>query len=112
MLNYLRSASVIFCLCLALIGNDIFAQCFTSPGNPIGGVANTGTIRKHGFRVITFYRFSKSDQYREGSEKVDMVKVDKAVYNYLGMILGYGITKNLTVETEIGYFINKTQFLP
>jgi len=110
MSNYFRSIGVIFFLCCTLCVNDLSAQCFTSPGNPIGGVANTGTIRKNGFRLITFYRYSKSDKYMEGNENVDLIKVDKAVYNYMGMILGYGITKNLTVETEIGYFINKKQW--
>ncbi|MCD4681071.1 MAG: hypothetical protein K8S00_11870 [Bacteroidales bacterium] len=88
----------------------MISQCFSSPGNPIGGTANTGILHKNALRVITFYRYSISDRYFEGDQKVDMVKVDKAIYNYVGTILGYGISNKLTLETEFGYFINKKQW--
>ena len=111
MLNFFNNIRIVVTIVLlGSIGEQAFAQCFSSPGNPIGGTANTGTLHKNAWRVITFYRFSSSGKYFEGSKKADMVKVDKAVYNYLGLIIGYGVTKKMTLETELGYFINKKQW--
>lgn len=110
MLNSSKKITILI-LSFFLQGNLLlYSQCFSSPGNPIGGTANTGTLKKNAARIIMFYRYSISDRYFEGSKRVDMVKVDKAVYNYVGTILGYGITENLTVEAELGYFVNKKQW--
>ncbi|PLX01432.1 MAG: hypothetical protein C0594_13190 [Marinilabiliales bacterium] len=85
------------------------SQCFSSPGNPIGGTANMGTVGESMLRIAAFYKYTRSDQYFEGGEKTDYKLVDKARYNFLGLTLGYGITKKLTIENETGYFLEKFQ---
>jgi len=96
---------VVFCF-----SHKVDAQCFASPGNPVGGTANTGTLKKKSFRIISFYQYNYSDKYFEGDKlpKKYVPLYEKADYNYAGIMLGYGLTKKLTVEVEAGYFINKT----
>ncbi|MBI3502329.1 MAG: hypothetical protein HY063_11095 [Bacteroidetes bacterium] len=91
-----------------LLSGAAFSQC-CSPGNPVGGTTNIGVLDKKTLRVITFYRHSYSDTYYSGDSKSDFSFVKNASFNYAGLVLGYGLLKKLTLETELGYFINKTQ---
>lgn len=86
----------------------VLGQC-CSPGNPVAGSANLGVVGKKNLRVISFFRNSYSDQYYEGAKKSDYRLLKRAGFNYLGAILGYGITPKLTAEIEAGYFIQKYQ---
>ncbi|MDD4150890.1 MAG: hypothetical protein PHE33_12770, partial [Bacteroidales bacterium] len=99
-------------LSLFILQNDLKAQCFASPGNPIAGSANVGILQPRITRVLVFYSYSFSNQYYEGSRAIDYnfpAAVSSANYNYVGFNVGRGITKKLTLEFEAGYFINKTQ---
>ncbi|MGM0649796.1 MAG: hypothetical protein ACQES1_04720 [Bacteroidota bacterium] len=99
-------------LCAALFSNAAQGQCFSSTGNPIGGNANMGVMKKGMFRVGSFYKHAYSGKYFKGDElSIDdgHITADYAVYNYASMMLSYGVTNNLTLETSTGYFINKTK---
>lgn len=87
------------------------AQCFASAGNPVGGTANLGVMNKNTFRAGTFYRFSYSNKYLDGHKRYtgNSGILKYAHYNYIGLLAGYGIIDQLTVEAEGGYYINKTQ---
>lgn len=88
------------------------AQCFTSPGNPIGGNVNMGVVKKDMLRVAGFYKYSYSGRYFFGDELYteDKGKTFKeAYYDYMGGSFAYGLTDKLTLETEFGYFIDKTR---
>lgn len=85
-----------------------FSQC-CSPGNPVGGTTNIGVIDKGALRLISFYRYSESSGYWQGSKKSDFSFVKNSKYNYAGIVLGYGLLNKLTIETELGYFISKSQ---
>ncbi|MBI4648236.1 MAG: hypothetical protein HY738_17045 [Bacteroidia bacterium] len=104
----LQKQFLIFVLFLIITASDTVAQCFSSPGNPIGGTANMGTVDKNMFRVASFYKYNYADQYYHGAKKSDYVLFEKAYFNYSGLIVGYGVTDKFTIETEAGYFINKT----
>ena len=93
-------------------GGGAAAQCFASPGNPIAGSTNLGILDPHIVRVIGFYQFSVSDRYYEGRHPSDYDPagaISSAFYHYAGMNLGYGLTRRFSIETELGYFFNKTQ---
>lgn len=90
-----------------LWANVIISQC-CSPGNPVGGTSNVGTAPQGTLRAATFYRHSYSDTYYNGSEKAEL-QGTTANFNYLGFLGAYGITPRLTVETELGYYLNKTR---
>ena len=76
---------------------------------PIGGTTNIGIIKEKYFRLMTFYKFSYGNTYYQGSEKASQGIVNYYSSNYLAFVLGYGLLKNFTVETEIGGFPDKTQ---
>jgi hypothetical protein len=85
-----------------------FSQCLSSV-NPVGGTSNLLVLPKKTIRTITFYKFNYGNRYYQENRPSDFDLIEHAFYNYIGTILGYGITSRLTLETETGYFINKTQ---
>ncbi len=91
-----------------IANNNVFSQCFGSPGNPIAGTANLGTVKHKLLRINVYERYSQSDTYYKGSQKSDFKLYDQAFYNYLGSSIAYGLSDKLTIETEMGYFINRT----
>ena len=105
-LSVIRKALYLFAVYF-LFANDVYSQC-CSPGNPIGGTANVGTVKKGTLRSSTFFRHSIADTYYDKNRKAEVQGTD-ANFNYLGQTLAYGITPRLTIETEFGYFINKTR---
>lgn len=107
-----RHYIAIFSLILLLFINssDLNAQCFASPGNPVAGSANLGVLNKGTIRAIGFYQYSLLDKYFDGSRISEHNPVvTSAYYNYSGFSVGYGITPNFSVETEAGYFFNRTR---
>lgn len=97
-----------FLIFITFLTRTAFSQC-CSPGNPIGGTTNIGILDKKTFRLIAFYRYSYSDGYYKGSKKSNSSFVKDAKFNYAGLVLSYGLLNKLTIETELGYFINKSQ---
>ncbi|HRZ42364.1 MAG TPA: hypothetical protein P5228_06635 [Bacteroidales bacterium] len=87
------------------------AQCFASSGNPVGGSGNLGVMEKKGLRVMTTYRYHLASRYFSGDELYheDNRTLSSANYNFQGLLLGYGLTKRLSLEAEGGYYYNKTQ---
>jgi hypothetical protein len=86
----------------------VSGQCLSSV-NPVGGTDNLLVLEKQSLRVISFYRYGQGSGYFEGSSHSEYNLINKAYYNYLSTIIGYGLTNKLTLEIETGYFINKTQ---
>ena len=84
------------------------AQCLSSV-NPVGGTDNLLVLEKNAFRVIAFYKFGQGSRYYEGSEVSGFNLINRAYYNYMSAIIGYGIHPKVTIELETGYFFNKTQ---
>lgn len=104
----IRIGSIIFLLILS--EQIIEAQCCASHGNPIGGTVNIGLLDKNIFRIASFYRISYSDKYFIGDKLYtgEIGTLKRAVYNYIGLLVGYGITDKISFGLETGYFINKT----
>ncbi len=105
----LLSCKILFLILLFSFvkASPIHAQCF-SAANPVGGSSNLLVLDKNTLRFISFYRHAFSDRYFEGSSKSEFNLVRKADYNYCGMILAFGLNQKLTLETEWGYYLDKT----
>lgn len=99
---------IILLLILMLVFNKSYSQCL-SAANPVGGTENLLTLEKNTIRVISFYKYNYGNQYFEENKESDFNLINKAYYNYIGTTIGYGITQKFSIETETGYFINKTQ---
>lgn len=86
-----------------------FSQC-CSTGSPVGATIYVGVLAKNNIRAVVYYRNSYSNTYYKGDSKTDdNLPLNFSYYNFMGLALSYGITKRLTVETDLGYFFNKTQ---
>ena len=97
---------------LLINSENLHAQCFASPGNPIAGNSNLGILDKGIVRAIGFFQYSLSDRSFEGNRPSvydPPGAISSAFYNYSGFSIGYGLTQSLSIETEVGYFFNKTQ---
>lgn len=105
MLN--RRAILIFLLCVAF-GAMADAQCLSSV-NPVGGTENLLVLEKNALRIISFYKYGQGKHYFEKDSRSDFSLIRKAQYNYLSGIIGYGLSHRITLETEFGYYINKSQ---
>jgi hypothetical protein len=87
---------------------QVLAQCLSSV-NPVGGTENLLVLEKNTLRIIVFYKYSQGRQYFHGNKHDDYDLIDRAFYSNLSLFAGYGLTNRLALETEQGYFINKTQ---
>jgi hypothetical protein len=98
---------LILIILLGITQRVLIAQC-CSVGNPVMGLGTVGVLEPNSLRSITFLKTSYSDTYFEGSQP-STLQGKTASYNYIGQLLGYGISKRLGVELELGYFLNKTE---
>ncbi|MBS1636511.1 MAG: hypothetical protein JST26_11400 [Bacteroidetes bacterium] len=85
-----------------------FAQC-CGGCNPIGGNTNQGTLPKYMLQINTYEKHGYSAGYMQNDHASDFQFVKNATSNFVGLSLGYGLTRRLTVEAEGGYYINRTQ---
>jgi hypothetical protein len=98
------SLSVIFVLSFYI---ESRAQCFSSL-NPVAGISNLLVLEKNTVKFICSYNYGLMDEYFEGHKRTDYTLVKRADYNYVAAVLAYGIFNRLTLESEAGYFLNKT----
>jgi hypothetical protein len=83
------------------------AQC-CSAGNPYFYSEQANMGHKE-LQAVAGYKYSTSDTYYAGSEKIDINDIKKAWFNYLNLQLVYGLTQRLSIQTDLGYFINKSE---
>jgi len=88
-----------------LLANKSFAQC-CAQSSPMGGSSNQGVLKKGAVRASVFYTHSESVRQNENA---NYYLILDANFNFFGTNIAYGITDKLTLETELGYFLNKTQ---
>ncbi len=97
----------------------VFSQC-CSPGNPAGGIGGQTVLEKNmGWFNLT-YKGGYSDTYFGGvpggfrtislDDGTGFIPATKnANYNFTGINFRLGVTDKITLESDLGYFINKTQ---
>ncbi len=100
---------VLLALMLVLTATgDAFAQCLSSV-NPVGGSNNLLVLEKNSLRTIAFFRYNYGNRYYEGTKPSEFDLIKSASYSYGGIVAAYGVTNSITLETELGYYFNKTQ---
>ncbi|MCX6280160.1 MAG: hypothetical protein NT004_19020 [Bacteroidetes bacterium] len=86
-----------------------YSQC-CSTGSPVGASVYVGVLGKNYLRAIAYYRRSYSDTYYQGAQKTsETVQLSNSSFNFSGVAIAYGVTKRLTIETDAGYYFDKTQ---
>ena len=92
-------------LLFLLLSVRSFSQC-CSQGTPMGGANNQSILNPGNVRVFAFGTHSRSIKQDVDSKYL----IDGANFNFVGTNINIGITKRITFEGTIGYFINKSQF--
>jgi len=82
------------------------AQC-CSAGNPSSNDGILG-ITKNSLTISTSFLHSYSDTYFEGNRKSDWDYLKNTHFNFGRLNLNYGLTDQLKLSTEFGYFIDKS----
>lgn len=103
-INYL-----IICSFILMLPKLSHGQCCAA-GNPVSadGSSSQG---KGILKVSALYQHSFSDTYFEGTQ-VNNDYVGKTTwYDFSSIKLAYGITEKLNLAGEIGYFINKSEYI-
>lgn len=88
--------------------DTVVAQCCAS-GNPFISDAENPALQSKVLTASLLYRYNNSHQYYlNGSRYDDLPFSQQSFSNYLEIQLAYGITNWMTVQTDLGYFVNKT----
>lgn len=103
----LRSCIILLLALVTTVGSS-HGQC-CSPGNPIGGGGVLGVLPAGKGRVIVNYAYSRSGAYYDGTKKVDPVFVESGFFHHARLEGAYGISKRVTAQSEVTYFISKVQ---
>jgi hypothetical protein len=89
------------------ISGNILGQC-CSAGNPFF-YGELSSLSKKNLQLVTGYKYGTAIRYFSGSDPIDIKFVDQAWFNYLTFQVIYGLTERLTIQGDIGYFMNKTE---
>jgi hypothetical protein len=97
------------------IWSNAYTQCACMGGapvgglTPVGGTTNVGILREGNLRAISFYSYSNGDEYYSGDSRAENGSVKSFNSSYMGILVGYGIFENFTVDAEFGFYLNKAQ---
>lgn len=102
----MKNKLLVFVL-LVFIAGKVNAQC-CSAGNPFF-YGELSSLSKNNLQFIAGYKYSTSHQYFQGNKPIEIDFVDEAYFNYLTFQAIYGLSKRVTIQADLGYFINKTE---
>lgn len=101
-----------FIILSALLGCGLQAYpqgcCSGGSGSPIAGGASQGVLSAQQMELSSSFQYFNSNKFKAGSKDTASL-FDNFNSKYQYTRLGYGITKQFTFSTEVGYFYNKTQ---
>jgi hypothetical protein len=102
---------IFFSLIVVLLANKVNAQCFCSFGNPSGSEVSSGVLEPNTIMFASYYRFSDFNKLYKGDKRYsgDNLVADRAYLRHFGFLAGYGITQKLSIISETGYYLAKSQ---
>jgi hypothetical protein len=86
----------------------VYCQCCTA-GNPVGGDGSNDGLNKNELRISASYKYSLSKDYFHKDSKITVPYIDKSYFDYNNLSFTYGLSPRLSLHTELGYFVDKTQ---
>ena len=106
--DYMRLLIAVFSL--LLISNKGFTQscCSGGSGSPIAGGTSQGVLLDRQAEIGMSFQYINTNKFLTGDQKSTNF-LDNYNSKYLYTRLAYGVTKNLTMSVESGYYFNKTQ---
>ena len=85
------------------------AQCCSAgSGSPLGGGTSQGVLDDRQAEINLSIQHASSKKFLDGDTK-DRKYLDYYGYNFASLRLSYGISKNLTLSAESGYFLDKQE---
>ncbi|MBS3913532.1 MAG: hypothetical protein KG003_03475 [Bacteroidetes bacterium] len=82
--------------------------CSGGSGSPIAGNASQGVLAQHQMELASSLQYIYSDKFLTGNGESSPL-FQSFSSKYLYNRVAYGITKDLTISLEGGYYLNKTQ---
>jgi len=86
---------------------ESYAQCCAA-GNPSSTNCSIDQGGKNSLQVSYFHMYSTSDVYYDGVNQSNY-KYATSDFNFSSLALSYGITNDLRLTADLGYFLNKSQ---
>jgi len=101
---------IVFVFGAFLFSNSLYGQgcCSGGCGSPIAGGGSPGVLMAKQMEVGSSFQYINGNTFF-ARDKDTIHMFDNFNSKYIYSRLAYGVTKDLTVSVEAGYFINKTQ---
>ena len=105
------SFAITISLIFTFYSSNLFSQgcCSGGSGSPIAGGTSQGVLLDRQMEIATNYQYIGTNKFLYKNSDT-AAQFDWFYSNYIYTRLAYGVSKNLTMSIESGYFINKTQF--
>lgn len=99
---------VFITLCVSY--QNVVAQC-CGGGSPIAGGAAQGVLQKHQLELAAYLQLFTSDKTMRGDtlSPIRLFELKQDLYQYSR--ISYGLTKELTMSVELGYYHDRTERL-
>lgn len=101
---------LVFIACLILSdAQQLYAQCCSGgSGSPVAGGASQGVLQEKQMEIGISHQYISTSKFKSGNK--DTLKfLDNYNSQYIYNRIGYGLTKDLTISIEAGYYLNKTE---
>jgi len=76
---------------------------------PVGGTTNIGILKEGNIRVSSFALYSNGDEYYNGDSGAEQGIPLNYNSTFIGLLAGYGINEDFTIDIEFGYYLDKSQ---
>jgi hypothetical protein len=99
---------LVFLFVYATLNGVSQSCCSGGSGSPIAGGASQGVLQERQMELSLNYQYLGTDRFKAGD--VDTARLFNYLYShYFYGRVAYGLTKNLTLSLESGYFLTKTE---
>jgi hypothetical protein len=97
-------------IAVILISQGVYGQgcCSGGTGSPIAGGASQGVLQEQQIELAMNYQYFRTNRFLTGDDDTSAL-FDHFTGTYSYYRLAYGLTKNLTMSVESGYYFIKTQ---
>jgi hypothetical protein len=107
--NIIQKSLAVFFSLYFFISNSYSQCCAGGSGSPIAGGASQGVLQERQIELNTNIQFIYSDKFYKKDKQDTNKTFNSFGSSYEYFRLAYGVSKNLTMSIESGYFFNKKE---
>jgi hypothetical protein len=109
-LNQYMIVTTVMLFSLLILSLDSYSQCCAGgSGSPIAGGTSQGVLKEGQFELNTNFQFINSDKFFTGDSPDTNKYFDRFSSSYQYFRFAYGVSENLTISAEAGYFFKKEE---